>query len=160
MRDSRGGKSTSLAGLTTSGAGLSQPSDAAASGAASDSKRTLPQQPTDDAAASKGSVALGPGAGAFGPWRAHHVIDGIAQRIADQIPPLLAGTDDPRVLVVDDPALLQDDWTAHYVMASLAGMAERLKKLSNDAGDAWQQLNTAIDAYRKDEASQALGPVP
>jgi len=34
--------------------------------------------------APKGEVTLGEKAGAFGPWRAHHVIDEIAKKIAER----------------------------------------------------------------------------
>jgi hypothetical protein len=104
--------------------------------------------------APKGEVTLGEKAGAFGPWRAHQVIDGTARRIAEYVPKLLAGTSDPRVLVVDNRSLLPSDWTAHYVRSTLDRLSTRLGALDNQIADALQRLNEAITEYETEEAAQ------
>ena len=73
-------------------------------------------------------MTLGEKAGAFGPWRAHQVIDEIAKKIAGRAGELVlvSGVPAPRVLVVDDLLLLPGDWAAHYVRSTLDRMKDRL----------------------------------
>lgn len=78
--------------------------------------------------APKGQVTLGEKAGAFGPWRAHQVINEIAKNIAGRATEQLraCGEPEPRVLVVDDRRLLPDEWTARYVPSVLRRVRDRL----------------------------------
>ena len=66
----------------------------------------LPTLPAD---APTGQVTLSVSAGAFGPWRAHQVIDTIALKVAKRVRDQLQSIDKPRVLVVADPAVLDGD---------------------------------------------------
>jgi flagellin-like hook-associated protein FlgL len=104
--------------------------------------------------APKGEVTLGEKAGAFGPWRAHRVIDGIAQLIGDSTILLLGkpGASAARVLVVDDRLLLPSDWTAHFVRSSLERLRERLAAASSQLEERQKQLATAIARPGQEEA--------
>jgi hypothetical protein len=101
--------------------------------------------------APKGEVTLGPNAGAFGPWRAHQVIDGTAKQIAAAARESLAATDEPRVLVVNDRSLLADDWMAHQVRDALTRLSERLERLVRDVDEGLHQLTNAIRHYKEKE---------
>ena len=105
--------------------------------------------------APKGEVTLGEKAGAFGPWRAHQVIYGSAKKIAEQVSALLADTSDPRVLVVDDRPLLQDDWTARNVASTLTRLSRRMQALRHDIDRGLQDLGEAIASYEAQETAQA-----
>src|SRR5262245_59531106 len=63
----------------------------------------------------KGDVTVGEKAGALGTWRAHRIVEEVANKIAREAKPKLLGNTGsytPRVLVVDDRSLLEGDWTA------------------------------------------------
>lgn len=112
--------------------------------------------------APKGEVTLGDKAGAFGPWRAHHVIDEIARTIAGQAVRHLghAGAAVPRVLVVEDRLLLPGDWTAQYVRSTLDRMKNRLTGADGQLDEQTAALTSALEELEEDEtaAKQAAHP--
>ena len=110
--------------------------------------------------APKGEVALGEKAGAFGPWRAHQVIDEIAKKIAGRAGELVrvSGVPAPRVLVVDDLLLLPGDWTAHYVRSTLDRMKDRLATAESQLDRHQQRLAEAIERLEQEEAQQPARP--
>jgi len=102
--------------------------------------------------APKGEVTLGEKAGAVGPWRAHHVIDEIAKKIAERAVRQLgeAGPAAPRVLVVEDRLLLPGGWIAHYVRSTLERMKNRLT-------EACSQLDERLE-HEEEAAKQPASP--
>lgn len=110
--------------------------------------------------APKGEVTLGENAGAFGPWRAHSLIDELAKKIASEVRGLLAGIESPRVLLVDDRSTLSDDWTAHHVQSTLARLAARLAALDRAVRDGLTTLTAAITALEAAENGQAAAATP
>jgi hypothetical protein len=105
--------------------------------------------------APKGEVTLGDNAGAFGPWRAHQIIDAVAEQIAVEVKDKLAGQV-PRVLVVDDRSLLAGDWTARHVRHTLERATRRIQALQRQVLAGQKALDDGIRAYTADEAA----PVP
>jgi hypothetical protein len=104
----------------------------------------------------KGEVTLGTNAGAFGPWRAHQVIDAIAKetatavtgKIAKEIATAVTGKAEPmlsaRVLVVGDRSVLSGDWTARQVGYTLARLEHRLDTLREQLTAGRETLKQAI----------------
>lgn len=76
-------------------------------------------------------VTLGDTGGAFGPWRAHQIIDAVAQQIAAEVRGKLnvLNVKEPRVLVVGDRSLIEGDWMAHYVRHTLDRLSRRMDVL-------------------------------
>jgi hypothetical protein len=96
--------------------------------------------------APEGEVTLGEKAGAFGPWRAHQVIDAIAQNIAEHAAERLraSGEPAPRVLVVDDRRLLPGEWTARYASSVLLEVRNRLDGTASQLHEQQWRLDNAI----------------
>jgi uncharacterized protein YfcZ (UPF0381/DUF406 family) len=136
--------------------------------------------------APKGEVTLGQNAGAFGPWRAHVVLNLIATRLADDVRSTLAeckpqADADPeaadpedggvpdggkapqvglRVLVVDDRDLLRKDWTAHQVESTIQRLTDRLVPVEVATAEAVDTLDAAVAAYQAaDVADRAAAAV-
>lgn len=105
----------------------------------------------------KGEVTLGDNAGAFGPWRAHRIIDSLASEIASAVKTELGDKekDDRRVLVVDDRSLVAGDWASHRVRQALARVGSRVGSLEGRLLDAIQQLNADIAIYLETELESA-----
>jgi hypothetical protein len=143
-----------------------------AAGAQADSPGTTaqPSQGTSDATspsldnlvptvtdAPKGQVTIGDKAGAFGPWRAHRVVDEIAKEIAGQAVKQLGDTGPaaPRVLVVEDRLLLPGDWTAHYVRSTLVRMKNQLTVIGSQLDQQKTPLEEAIKKLGQEEPEPA-----
>lgn len=105
--------------------------------------------------APKGEVALGAKAGAFGPWRAHQIIDGTASEIARRVRGLVVGTTDPRVLVVGDQSLLPSDWAARNTQTTLTRLSARIAALQGDIDLGQVALGEAIGRYEHAEPASA-----
>lgn len=101
--------------------------------------------------APKGEVTLGDKAGAFGPWRAHQIIDAVAQQVAIEVKEKLGGQE-PRVLVVDDRSLVEGDWTARRVRDTLDRLRRRIRALEKQVLAGQKTLEDGIRAYTADEA--------
>ncbi|HST66343.1 MAG TPA: hypothetical protein VLM05_14255, partial [Mycobacteriales bacterium] len=99
---------------------------------------TVPDAPT-------GTVTVGEGAGAFGPWLAHQTLAAAAAAVRDAVVPKLAGGG--RLLVVDDRALLAGAATARLVR-------DRLSRLTTQLGP----LPALLDGTPADPAGGALLP--
>lgn len=98
--------------------------------------------------APKGEVALGEKAGAFGPWRAHQVVDEIAQEIATAAGRAFVACSQPRVLVVNDRAVLAGDWTSRHVRSSLDRQMGRLGALLDYVSARLRDLEEAVPEDR------------
>lgn len=105
--------------------------------------RLLPGLPAD---APKGQVTLGDKAGAFGPWRAHQVIDAVAREIVEGARGHLAGA---RVLVVEDRALLPGEWTAHQVRDAIGRARAQFEELASQA----VEMGTALAGFDPDSVA-------
>jgi hypothetical protein len=109
--------------------------------------------------APKGEVTLGANAGAFGPWRAHQVIDAIAREIAGSVTgklPMLTA----RVLVVGDRSVLAGDWTARQVGYTLTRLEHRLEALRKQLKEGREKLEEDILGLTEAEsATNATRPV-
>jgi hypothetical protein len=111
--------------------------------------------------APKGEVTLGDRAGAFGPWRAHHVIDEIAKKIAEEAVRQLGdpGPAGARVLVVGDRLLLPGDWTARYVRSALERMKNRLTSTGRQLDEQQAPLARSLEELEREEpAAKEPGP--
>jgi len=108
--------------------------------------------------APKGEVTLGEKAGAFGPWRAHQIVDALAKQIATQVKKTLA-EQEARVLVVDDRSLVQSDWTARHVRHTLERLARRIDALHTQVLEGTDALADGIRVSAADEVEPApTGP--
>jgi len=100
-----------------------------------------------------GEVTLGTNAGAFGPWRAHQVIDAIAKETATAVTgkvPMLTA----RVLVVGDRSVLAGDWTARQVGLTLTRLEHRLAALQDQLNAGRETLQQAVhDLVNADSAT-------
>jgi hypothetical protein len=113
------------------------------------SLRTMLPSATD---APKGEVTVGVGAGAFGPWRAHRIVDGIATNIAKSAHDALSRTENARVLVLSDrSSLLPDHWTARQVAGTLTRLTARIDGLTARLTESATTLKTDIENLRKAE---------
>jgi hypothetical protein len=113
---------------------------------------TLPDAPT-------GQVTLSPNAGAFGPWRAHRLMDtlawGVASQVRKELEKLPADGSQPRVLVVGDPAVLNGDWTARQARDTLKRLTKRVTNLSDQLDRGLVLLKAGIKTYQEAEAAVA-----
>lgn len=98
----------------------------------------------------KGEVTLGDKGGAFGPWRAHGMIDAVAKQIADEARPILRARPS-RVLVVNDRSLLEGDWTARYVRDTLARLTRRIEALQILVSAGREALEAGVRDYTDEE---------
>ena len=105
------------------------------------------------AGAPKGEVTLGDKAGAFGPWRAHEMIDAAAKEIAARVKGALP-EEAARVLVVKDRALVESDWTARQVHGTLDRLNRRIAALKTVVMAGKETLRRGVDGYTKAEAGQ------
>ena len=103
--------------------------------------------------APKGEVTLGDKAGAFGPWRAHEMIDAVAKEIAAKVKDALP-EEAARVLVVNDRALLESDWTARQVHGTLDRLNRRIAALKTVVVAGKETLRRGVDEYTQAEARQ------
>jgi hypothetical protein len=102
--------------------------------------------------APKGEVTLGAGGGALGPWRAHAILDGAAERIATDVKKALRSFENARVLVVDDRALLRDSCITDQVTSTLGRLSAPMQPLTGRLTEAQTSLDTSVTAYRQLEA--------
>jgi hypothetical protein len=104
--------------------------------------------------APKGEVTLGDKAGGFGPWRAHKIIDAVAQQIATAVQEKLEElkVPAPRVLVVDDRSLLEGDWTARQARDTLDRLCRRIGALQEQLTTGKQALDRRIRDYTDADA--------
>jgi hypothetical protein len=103
--------------------------------------------------APKGEVTLGDKAGAFGPWRAHGLIDAVAKEIAAKAEAALR-TETPRVLVVGERALLESDWMARQVRGTLDRLSDRIGVLGILVRGGKEELRRGVADYTEAEAGQ------
>lgn len=86
----------------------------------------------------KGETTLDAKAGALGAWRAHACVDGMAEKIAEVVdkkskPP--EGQNDQahrRIVVVQDPAVLESEWVSRNVALVMRRARRRLGQLETD----------------------------
>ncbi|MGY4771797.1 hypothetical protein ACXC9Q_33250 [Kribbella sp. CWNU-51] len=104
--------------------------------------------------APKGEVTVGEKAGAIGAWRAHRMVDRIAELIAGQLEGELKLAKGTSVLVVDDRALLEGDWTARQVVSTLTRLHQRVSGLKEAIDSAKGDLGKGIDKYQQEESER------
>jgi hypothetical protein len=104
--------------------------------------------------APKGEVMLNDKAGAFGPWRAHQIIDALAQQIATKVESTLKalGVAAPRLLIVNDHSLLESDWTSHHVQETLDRLSRRVSALKTQISAGQNRLVGGIAEYAEGQA--------
>lgn len=122
----------------------------AADGTDNQDKFTVPSD------APRGDVTLSANAGAFGPWCAHQAVDVMAKKIADQVKQKITLPED-RILVVSDPAVLGDAWTAQWVTKSLDRLEARISVLAADLTAGQETLERGIGDYQRAEQQTAPG---
>ena len=108
--------------------------------------------------APKGEVTVGEKSGALGQWRAHVIVDALAAAIAERLDAALtskSAKDDARILVVDDPSLLEGAWTARSVRDVLVRLERRLKTLTAQVSPIRDALESAIGRYEHEEPSES-----
>lgn len=111
------------------------------------------------AGAPKGEVTLGDKAGAFGPWRAHEMIDAAAKEIAARVKGALP-EEAARVLVVKDRALVESDWTARQVHGTLDRLNRRIAALKTVVMAGKETLRRGVDGYTKAERPARAPQLP